>query len=81
MVAPSPKAIIPPAEHLQQLKFYKDQIMELILNKKWNQGCSFTHKVTLLNVDFQLWQWGFEKKVSNAHFAEIQPFIFCIKWP
>ena len=36
-VAPSPEAIIPPAEHLQQLKFYKDQIMELISNKKWDQ--------------------------------------------
>lgn len=32
-VAPSPQAIAPPAVHLQQLKFYKDQIIELISNQ------------------------------------------------
>lgn len=54
--------------------------MELISNKKWGQPRPFTHKVTLLYFDSRLWIQSLLRKVSSAHFAEIQLLIFYAKF-
>lgn len=54
--------------------------MELISNKKWGQPHPFTHKVTLLYFDLRLRSWSLLRKVSSAHFAEIQLLIFYAKF-